>query len=226
MPDACFCEAVREGWLRQPSNATSSLAFCVAAGWMALERWRRPREGVLSPFEAACFIVAVFLVGVTSAGYHASLTFVGQFFDVQSMYLVVLVAFSVNVDALRPGRARRFLHTYLGLNVVLGVLLVSVPTFRRVGFGLAIAAVVLTEVAVRARGLRAGPLAFLSLAAAVQAVAFGVWTLDVTKTVCAPHSLVQGHAVWHVLGAGATALLWQYYRGVSPVPRPASGAKN
>jgi hypothetical protein len=97
-----------------------------------------------------------------------------------------------------------------------------VPTFRRVGFGLAIAAVVLTEVVVRARGLRAGPLGFLVLAAAVQAVAFGIWTLDLTRTVCAPHSLVQGHALWHVLGAVATALLWRYSRGASPVPQPAS----
>ncbi|MDX2012313.1 MAG: ceramidase domain-containing protein [Myxococcaceae bacterium] len=212
MPDHCFCEAVHEGWLRQPSNAVSSLAFCVAAGWMALDRRRAPTASAWRPVEAWCFIVAVFLVGLTSAGYHASLTFVGQFFDVQSMYLVVGVLFAVNVDDARPGAPRRFLSTYVALNVALGVLLVVVPTFRRFGFGLAIAAVVLTEVLLRVRRLRSTPLAPLLLAVALQALAFAVWTLDLTKTVCAPGSLVQGHAVWHVLGAVVTALLWRYAR--------------
>ena len=31
MPDDCFCEAVRDGAVRQPSNTWSSLTFCVAA---------------------------------------------------------------------------------------------------------------------------------------------------------------------------------------------------
>jgi hypothetical protein len=210
MPDHCFCEAVRDGWLRQPANAVSSLAFCVAALWMALDRRRVPSRGGWRAIEAWCFVVAVFLVGVTSAGYHASLTFVGQFFDVQSMYLVVGVLLAVNVDDLRPGAPRRFLTTYLGLNVMLGVLLVVVPAFRRFGFGLAIAAVVVTEVLLRLRRLRSTPLAPLVLAVALQALAFGIWALDLTKTVCVPGSLAQGHAVWHALGALVTALLWRY----------------
>ncbi len=219
MPDHCFCEAVRDGWLRQPSNALSSLAFSVAAVGMAWAQWKRPLAGAFRAVEAWCFIVAVFLVGVTSAGYHASLTFVGQVFDVQSMYLVVVALVAVNVDALRPLSPRRFVVTYLGLNLALGVLLVTVPAFRRFGFGLAILAVLVTEVMLRVRRLRATPLWPLGVAVGVQALAFGVWTLDLTKTVCSPESLLQGHAVWHVLGAVVTVLLWRYVRA-TPLRSP------
>jgi len=202
MPDHCFCEAVRDGLVRQPANTWSSFTFCVAALFMAFER----RRGV----EAWCFIAAVFLVGVTSAVYHASLSFIGQTLDVQSMYLLVLAVVALNVDDLRPGKPRRFLATYLISNAALGVLLVAVPEVRRYAFGLAIALIVGTEWALRRRKLRDWPLKPLFATAAVQGLAFGIWVLDTTHTVCEPHSLLQGHAAWHTLGAVATLLLWRY----------------
>lgn len=40
--------------------------------------------------------------------------------------------------------------------------------------------------------------------------AFVIW--NATKTwLCAPHSVVQGHAIWHLLGAGSAYLLYRYY---------------
>lgn len=61
-----------------------------------------------------------------------------------------------------------------------------------------------------------GPLGALLGAAAVQGVAFFIWTMDTTHTWCAPESLVQGHAAWHLLGGVASYLLWRYYRGDGP----------
>ncbi len=212
LPDHCFCEAVHEGWVRQPSNAWSSLTFCVAAAAMAVQL-SRLGPGRLRAVEAWCFAVAVFLLGVTSFAYHASLTFLGQWLDVQSMYLLVLTCVAVNADALRPGRAPRFVPVYVVSNVALGVLLYTAAPLRRYAFALAILGILLTEVLLRRKKLRDWPLASLGGAAAAQGVAFGIWILDITKTVCFPWSPVQGHAIWHALGAVATWLLWRYYRG-------------
>ena len=213
LPDSCFCEAVRDGAIRQPSNTWSSLAFCVAGAAMAVELARRP-AGRIRPVEAACFALAVFLVGATSALYHASLTFIGQWLDVQSMYLLVLACVAVNVDALRPGKPQpRFAAVYALSNVALGVLLYTAPPLRRYAFGVAILGIAVTELMLRRRQLRDWPLRPLAAATAVQGVAFGVWILDTTRTVCLPFSPVQGHAVWHALGAVATWALWRYYRG-------------
>lgn len=210
MPDACFCEAVGDGLIRQPSNTWSNLGFCLVGAFMALEWTRQQSAGGLRSVEAALFALAVFLVGVTSGLYHASLTFFGQTLDVQSMYLVVLLAFAVNVDALAG--SRRAVPLYVALNVVLGVLLVTVPVFRRWAFALVILAILVTEVWLRVRRLRQWPLRLLVATMGVQGLAFGIWVLDTRRVVCDPHALVQGHAVWHLLGAVATFLLWRYYR--------------
>lgn len=210
MPDRCFCEAIGEGTIRQPANTWSSLAFCVAAVLVALEL-RKPSRGITN-FQGWCFAFAAFTVGAGSAFYHASLTFLGQWFDVEGMYLLALVGVCANVDALRPGKPKLYVPLYFGLNAVMGVLLATIPFMRRYAFFAAIVGTIVTEVLVRRRGLRDWPPRGLYTAIGLMAVAFGIWTLDLTHTVCDPHSWLQGHAVWHVLGAGATYALWRYYR--------------
>ena len=68
MPDRCFCEAVGGGLIRQPSNAWSNLGFCVAGVLMLVSSTRSAAAG--SPRRAACFGIAVFLIGA-SGFYHA-----------------------------------------------------------------------------------------------------------------------------------------------------------
>lgn len=210
MPDDCFCEAVRDGAVRQPSNTWSSLTFCVAALAMLPALLKR-QTGRLSTLEGWLFALAVFFVGATSAFYHASLSFLGQTLDVQSMYLVVVLALAVNLDDLHPGKPKRFVVVYFGLNLVFGVLLVLVPAFRRHAFGGVIVAVLATEVLLRRAKLRDWKLAPLVAAAALQGIAFAIWNLDRTHVVCEPHHWLQGHAVWHTLGAAASFALWRYF---------------
>jgi hypothetical protein len=212
LPDHCFCEALHEGALRQPANSWSSLAFCGAGVVRALELMRGP-SARFSQLQSACLAAAAIFLGATSAFYHASLSFLGQWLDVESMYLLALVGFAANVDALRPQAPKRFLPLYVGLNVVMGVLLLTVPVLRRYAFAGAILAIIVTEVLLRRQKLRDWSLRPLHAAIGLMAVAFSIWILDLTKTVCAPHSWLQGHAVWHVLGACATYALWRYYRG-------------
>ncbi len=52
---------------------------------------------------------------------------------------------------------------------------------------------------------------WLISAAVTLGVAFGIWNLDLNNIMCAPHSLLQGHAVWHLLCALSTYLLYRYY---------------
>jgi dihydroceramidase len=212
MPDRCFCEAIGDGAIRQPANTWSSLAFSIVGALVLLQlRGRSPDRGI-SSLQAVCFALAAMVVGFGSAFYHASLSFLGQWFDVEGMYLLALVGVCANVDALRPGKPKLYLPLYLGINSVMGVLLATIPFMRRYAFFAAIIAIVVSEVLVRKRGLRDWPPRGLYTAIALMAVAFVIWGLDLTHTVCDPHSLVQGHAIWHLLGACATYSLWRYYR--------------
>jgi hypothetical protein len=41
--------------------------------------------------------------------------------------------------------------------------------------------------------------------------AFVIWALDRERLICYPDSLLQGHALWHTLGAVAATCLFRSY---------------
>ena len=43
------------------------------------------------------------------------------------------------------------------------------------------------------------------------AVAYGIWITDNTRFICVADSLLQGHAIWHILGALSSGMLYLYY---------------
>jgi len=52
---------------------------------------------------------------------------------------------------------------------------------------------------------------YLYFAVLAQVIATIVWTLDLTKVVCSPQSILQGHALWHCLGGVAAYFLFLFY---------------
>ncbi len=202
VPD-CFCEAVRaESWVRQPANTLSSLAFVLVGLW-ALRQPSSP-----SPFHPyrPYFVLATLLIGLGSAFYHASLSFAGQFWDVLGMYLLAVLML---LYRLRPGR---LFGVAYGLSVaLLALALWFWPDLRRWLF----AATLLGAIGLELRHLgrhrpRLRPGLFLG-GLALYALAFTLWALDATGALCDPRSWLQGHALWHALGALATAALLLYY---------------
>lgn len=214
-PDDCFCEAIRDTFVRQPANTWSSLAFVIVALWVASWRPRRGLSGVaLTDAEAGLFSGSLALIGLGSAFYHASLTFVGQVLDVSGMYLV---ATFILLHRLGQRLALSPLWGVLGFVLVNAVLMtaqVTTPALRRVVFGFLLLAALVVEW----RSSRVSR-AWLTTCAGVMGIAFLIWVADRQRLVCAPESIVQGHAIWHVLGALAAACLWRSYEteGVRPM---------
>jgi hypothetical protein len=208
MPDACFCEAIRSEGIKQPANAWSSLAFVVVAAMVLVRRRMRSAGGVAYPLLYAFTLV---VVGLGSAYFHATLTFRGQFADVLGMYLIATFALLYSIGQLRSLSGGLFVGAYVAANALLAALLYWLPVYRRPIFGLLIVAVLFVELLIRRRdGPRSG-VRYLRNAAAIMALAFAIWILDYTRVVCAPDTWVQGHAVWHLLGAVAAWYLFRYY---------------
>jgi Ceramidase len=186
----CFCELPRIGALIvQPANSWSSYGYAFAGFLMIrLARGQDWHSGLPS-FAAVTFGLTAIFVGLGSVLLHATLTLWGQFFDVLGMY---------------------FVSGFMLVSAV--AILLAVPEVRRSLYAVVLVSAIIFELSF-ARPLRPGVrIGFYASGILAKAVAFTVWNLDQRGTLCAPGSLVQGHAIWHLLGATALWLTFLYYR--------------
>jgi hypothetical protein len=208
----CFCEAPRTGeWLLQPANSWSSFGFVAVGSWIMLGAALRP-DRALDGFPALWLGFTAIVIGVGSVALHATLTLWGQFADVLGMYLLGSFTLAWAVMRWRGLSAWAAILLYVVVAGGLIGLLWVVPETRRWLFAvLLVVAIAVEWWGARPKRVGARPqLLLLGLAANI--LAFAIWILDQTRTVCAAESLLQGHAVWHLLGAVAVAFSYAYYR--------------
>ena len=92
---ANFCEAARDGWVKQPANSFSNLGFVVAGLLVAWRAGRRDQLGDVLPTHAGlatAYACVVVVLGPASAAMHATQAERGGDFDLLSMYLVAAFA--------------------------------------------------------------------------------------------------------------------------------------
>lgn len=207
----CFCESPRTGsLLLQPANTWSSFGYVLVGCLMVLA----PHDpaSALSRVSARTLGVTSIIVGIGSGLLHATLTLWGQFFDVLGMYLVGSFLLISALARWRRVTDAAAVALYVALCAALVAGLLVLPDVRRWLFAVLLVLAVIAEMAL-ARRSRPGVRIILYLAGLVAtAMAFGVWILDQEGVVCAPSSLIQGHAVWHLLGAASLWLTFSYYR--------------
>ena len=181
-PGAGDCEAIRPGWLAQPANAASCLSFVAAGAWL----WRRlGRRGSTSP-EAALFCGLVAANGIGGIAFHGP-------GDRASHWLhdtALVGTFAAMAASRAPVGA--------AATALAGTALAVRPTATNVASVVGVAAVAGAETRARRRPRARTGLVLLT-AAAVNAVS------RTGGPCCRPRSLLQGHALWHVLNAVALA---------------------
>ena len=86
------------------------------------------------------------------------------------------------------------------------------PGFRRWIFALLLCGVLAVEVKHRTAERKN-----LMKAIVIMSIAFLIWIVDYTRLVCSPTSIVQGHAIWHILGAVAAWFIYKHYEHVPSI---------
>jgi len=218
------CERVWPGLIGQPANTVSAAAYLLAGGWLLVRVCRKPA----APRRYRWLAVAVAANGVGSGLYHGPGWPSSRWcHDVAAIAVPVLVA----ADGL--GRIRGWddrTSTRVGLGAVAAVAaVVGIGPATNSIFLLAVGGAVLAEVAVAGRHpvLAAGGLAEAGRPAGrrsrgimLAALAVGVPAYLLGRTggpLCRPDSLLQPHALWHLLTAVAMAA-WTVDRLTHPVP--------
>jgi len=202
------CEAIRDGFLRQPANSLSSLAFLFAAVWIARRASRVPPERP----ELIALALIVGANGVGSFAFHGPLgPSVRWFHDLAALSIPLFVA--VHDVGLVRGTAvpRRLRAISVGIAVV-GVVVSAWPhLFASLGFLGAVAAGAGEFAAFRA-GYRPRPGQATGTQLAAWALVLGALVLASlafllgrsSSSWCHPRSLLQAHAAWHLLVALAS----------------------
>ena len=207
------CEAIRYGFLRQPSNAISSLAFLLAAVWIA---WRATK---VPPERAELLVLAVIVAanGVGSFGIHGpSGTPFRWFHDLSALAIPLFVA--MHDAGLVRGTALQTRLVAIGIGVAVIGALLAVSPHLLVPFGFAGAvAAGLGELAAFRAGYRPRPGHATRVQLAAWGLVLGALMLAglafligrSTSPWCRPASLLQAHAAWHLLVAvGSVAYAW------------------
>jgi dihydroceramidase len=209
----CFCEAPRTGMLLlQPANTWSSFGYVLIGSLMLALPYDRDPGSALARISGRTLGVTAIVVGVGSGLLHATLTLWGQFFDVLGMYLVgsfLLVSAIARWRRIPDGAA---IVIYVSLCLSLVTILIVAPEVRRWLFAVVLILAIVLELVFARRWRPGAKITFYLWGLAATATAFGIWVLDQDGVVCAPHSLLQGHAAWHLLGATSLWLSFNYYR--------------
>lgn len=194
------CEAVRAGWLGQPANTLSSLAFLVVGGWLLA----RARHAPARAAELRLFAASAIATAVGSVAFHGPNPSWGQWAHDTPIAAGLLLATVVDIAAF-TGRRRRELVAWLAGSAAIGLLLWFVPDAQRVVFGvLGVGFGGLELIAVRRR-MRPWPgghdFGLWMSVAGTFAVGVGAFFLGRMPAFCDPTSSFQLHAVWHLLQA-------------------------
>ena len=203
-----FCEAMICGYIRQPANSISNIAF-VICGLILLKKEKN--SSAFTPFHMMG--VASILIGITSGIYHASMTFFWQFFDVSSMFMLILLA--VNFNLLRLGwiKSNQFPLTYVAMLLTsMGMMLIFQGKSGEWIFAFEVAMSVFLEYLIY-RQKKTADFKSLIKAIGIFLLAFLIWTGDIRGWWCDPDNhYLQGHAIWHILNAVAIWFLYSFYK--------------
>ena len=205
-PTIKYCEDNLCSYITQPSNTWSNLAFIVIGIYLLLQN----RKDKLSYIRYIGPIAI--LTGIASFLYHASFTFLFQFFDLSSMYLFSAMVLSINLRRAKFISANNQNLTLLALLFTSMGLLFLFKPFGIPIFGLQVLAGFAFEYYLFRKSNKDYSYFYYKLAIAALALAFTAWILDFKRIVCNPDNhIVQGHAVWHVLSSLCFLFFYKFY---------------
>ena len=204
LPSIQFCEANLCSWITQPANTWSNLVYFFIGYWM----WRNSRNhsGRISRLIGPI----VFLIGMGSFFFHASATFVGQFFDIGFMFLFSSLIVAMNLRRAGWIKPSQEMRVFSGLAVFGTMLLLLIHESGIPLFATEICVFVALELKL-AFGGKKGAFNYRELKLAVLFLILSqvAWQLDFRGIVCDENNhWLQGHAAWHILNS--IAFIWFY----------------
>lgn len=220
-----FCEFARDGFIKQPANTFSNLGFSFLGIYIAWHSFveKKKTQNLFSKHSVLPISLSIgfILTGAGSFAMHATNAHWGGFFDLFGMFFISSFMFSYALM-----RWFRLSIIYFTIIFLVGIILSSyiflTPKINNFGgfftgaeiiFIALLVIGILTELLLVFIRKSKHNKKFGLLSLAVLLIAFLIWNLSIGQEsiLCDPHSLLQGHAAWHLLDALAGFFLFKYY---------------
>jgi hypothetical protein len=200
-PAACDCERIRPGFIAQPANALSSLAYVVAG--VALCRRARRRDDPAPTSTVFGLLVAA--NGIGSAGFHGPGGRFGHWLHDTALLGTMATMVVENVVAVGERGTRAAVPAATVATGVAAAALVAAPT-STTALSAAVGAAATTTQALAVARTDLTPATRRRLARSAALLAVGSAVNVFTRTgarYCRPDARIQGHALWHLLTAAS-----------------------
>ena len=207
-----FCEDALCGIVREPANTWSNIGFVVAGFMIA---WHGRGEG--QPRLIRRFGLVCIFLGVGSAIFHATGTWVGGMLDSAGMQAAAAFMLAANLrrllPAVDPRDAERNDARAFWLLAAGGVAAMSLfEELSRVLFALEMALAGVLELIVVRRAHLQRAHRWLALSWATFLPAYAFWWLDLHRIACnASGHVMNGHAAWHLLMAASLFFVHRFH---------------
>ena len=219
-----FCEHARDGFIKQPSNTFSNLAFICSGiyiGWLSYKNeFSESNYMTKTVFYPTFFASIVAFIGPGSMALHATNSVWGGFMDLFSMFL--LSSFIFCYAFMRWFRlSPKAFFLFFAANVAICSAIYLSPFNQtslffktsEICFIFQLVGGMILEICNKyVRGTKISAVwGWLSVFTIL--FSFFIWTISRTQEswFCDPHSLIQGHAIWHLLDALAAYFLFVFY---------------
>ena len=202
------CEAIRAGLVAQPVNTLSSAAYTVAGLWVAGRAVRRRSAETTTHI---VYGLALASIGLGSIAFHGPAPPGARLLHDLTIAAVFAVIAARNMGTWREWTEKTVLLAFGALIISVGGVMAVAPDAGNALTGLVGVLAVGTEILLYATGRR-GPLspeAGRAVAAMLVILAAAGLVNVLGRTdgpLCEADSLLQGHALWHVLTAAAFGL--------------------
>jgi hypothetical protein len=219
-----FCERVRDGFVKQPANTWSNFGFIISGlyvGWLSFKNnFSAVNLMTVSSFYPILFASILVFLGPGSIAMHGSNGPWGGFLDLLSMFLISSFIFSFALRRLfrLPDLTTGLLFAFMVVVscwVNLNPINQSTPFITLSEWIFALQLILSFPIELYIRFVyKTGSIIHRGIASVVtMVIAFTIWNLSRTTEswFCNPDSLIQGHAIWHVLNAIAGYFLFMYY---------------
>lgn len=217
-----FCEHSRDALIKQPANTFSNIGFMIVGliiAWQLMnEKYNFNKNRLTTTlFYPAFFATICVLMGPGSMAMHASTTIIGSYFDVSSMYLIAAFMFAYALMRLLNLSEPKFFFTFLFVIIICNIVyFINKPMLgfldRNAIFGVFIVLATLLEYVIIYRNKNSIEKKWAILYSIIFIIATIIWQFSKTGNIlCHEYSLIQGHAVWHILDAVALYFMFRYY---------------